>query len=282
MVTSMPNHSLSFLIAAHHSKHSLPALVENILKQAGTLYTVELVISADDDFDYPSILPTDPRIVYAEKGLNSRPGPARTRAYNACSSTHFCLMDADDDISGNFVETVFDDLKSHQAFALRSVYVRGGNEVKRYRHNSMTFSDLIFFYGSIHTVAPVGFIEGYLDVVAEDVLATMAVLSQVAGVNGPLYVSEAEYHINLHDESYCAQNGAKFIDMYKDALSNAQAIANDLRDPTLGIAVERLYQTRLDMSNCYDHHLSGTGQMDYHDFASMMSHAFQERSVINP
>lgn len=63
-------------------------------------------------------------------------------------------MDADDDVSDGFVEAVISALKVTPAVALRTVYVRGGEEVKRFQSPTLELGSLLDFYGSVICAAP--------------------------------------------------------------------------------------------------------------------------------
>lgn len=254
---------VSFLIAAYNVQKTLPSLVNKMLHQAGDVYPIELVISEDDGFNYKDILPNDTRIVYGCKGLKSLPGPARTRALNAATGSHISLLDADDDVSDYYLATIYRSLKTYNVFAITTVYQRNGVVVRSLNETMLNFNNLSKFYGSIHTVAPRHWTTKYVNITAEDVLATLNVLQRN---NGILPVISAQYLINIHDDSYCAQNGAQFTSMYQKGIHDSSKIAKELKNERLATFIKQLYTDRLVMSLLFDKEISLNPIADYHQF----------------
>lgn len=104
---------LSLLVPAHSAQAYLPSLVARLFEQCSDLTPIQIVVSSDDGFDYGTILPDDPRIVYAESGLNTGPATARNRALERATGSHVCMMDADDSVSGLFLATLFKAFERH-------------------------------------------------------------------------------------------------------------------------------------------------------------------------
>lgn len=255
--------TVSFLIAAYNAQETLPKLVNKLLDQAGAVYPLEIVISEDDGFEYKDILPKDNRIVYAEKGLKSNPGPARDRALKMAFGSYICLMDADDDISDDYIKKIYKNLIKHKAFALKTVYKKDGEIVRELESKSLDFEQLSKFYGSVHTVAPKHWTKKYLNVVDQDVLATLNVLLKN---NGKLPVIDAEYTVRLHKDSYCATRGSEFAEMYKNCSANAFNIAKELENPELGLKVKKFYEDRLEMREMFDKEVKNNPNINYHEF----------------
>lgn len=254
---------LSLLVPAHSAQNCLPALVDRLLEQSSNLTPIQIVVSSDDGFDYSSILPDDPRVVYAVPGLNTGPAAARNRALARASGSHVCMMDADDSVSGLFLATLFKALERHEAFTVRSVYVRDRVAVRALLERTLTLENYVAFYGSALVVAPRAGFPLFQDVLVEDGLATLAVMHWAGG---SLPVINAEYRITLHSDSYCAANGHTFTQRYRDHLAEVDAIAQAYGDATLAPIFQHLYETRLEMSVRYDKHLLCGGLMDYHEF----------------
>lgn len=263
---------LSLLVPAHSAQNCLPPLVIRLLEQSSDLTPIQIVISSDDGFDYSSILPADPRVVYAVPGLNTGPAAARNRALERATGSHVCMMDADDSVSGLFLATLFKALERHQAFAVRSVYVRDRAVIRAFLERTVTLENYVAFYGSVLVVAPrVGFPK-FQDVLVEDGLATLAVMHWRGG---SLPVINAEYRITLHTDSYCASNGHTFTDRYRKHLVQVDSIAQAFGDSSLEPIFRRLYETRLAMSAHFDSHVEKGGQMDYHEFVLEYSDRFE-------
>lgn len=254
---------LSLLVPAHSAQKCLPPLVERLLKQSSDLTPIQIVVSSDDGFDYSSILPDDPCIVYATPGLNTGPAAARNRALARATGSHVCMMDADDSVSGLFLATLFKALERHQAFAVRSVYVRDRAVVRAFLERTLTLENYVTFYGSVLVVAPRSGFPQFQDVLVEDGLATLAVMYWRGG---SLPVINAEYRITLHSDSYCASNGHTFTTRYREHLVQVDSIARAFGDPSLAAVFRQLYETRLAMSARFDNYVSEGGLMDYHDF----------------
>lgn len=263
---------LSLLVPAHSAQNCLPPLVKRLLEQCSDLTPIQIVISSDDGFDYSSILPADPRVVYAAPGLHTGPAAARNRALERATGSHVCMMDADDSVSGLFLATLFKALERHQAFAVRSVYVRDRAVHRAFLERTLTLENYVGFYGSVLVVAPrVGFPK-FQDVLVEDGLATLAVMHRCGG---SLPVINAEYRITLHSDSYCASNGHTFTDRYRKHLVQVDSIAQAFGDSSLAPIFRRLYETRLAMSVRFDSHVAEGGQMDYHEFVLEHSVRFE-------
>lgn len=256
---------VSFLVAAHNAKSTLPNLVQKFLLQATEQTPIEIVISQDDGFDYSTILPNDFRIVYSEKGLNSGPSESRNRALKASTGTHICLMDSDDDICDNYVNSIFESLKINNAIAVRTQYVENSKVVRELNKKRIDFKDLYSFYGSVHTVAPKEWTTHYVNAVAEDVLATVNVMERNGG---SLPVVDAHYKLVLHSDSYCAKEGPKFSILYKDALQDINSIINKIGNPNLINRAKELYESRLAMSIAFDKEISKNSNANYHDFVT--------------
>lgn len=149
---------LSLLVPAHSAQKCLPLLVECLLEQCSDLTPIQIVVSSDDGFDYSSILPDDPRVIYATPGLHAGPAAARNRALACATGSHVCMMDADDNVSDLFFATLFKSLERHKAFAVRSVYVKGRAVVRAFLEHTLTLENYVDFYGSVLVVAPrIGF-----------------------------------------------------------------------------------------------------------------------------
>jgi glycosyltransferase involved in cell wall biosynthesis len=256
---------VSFLIATHSAQSKLPNLVQKFLFQSTEKTPIEIVISQDDGFDYSTILPQDNRIIYSGKGLNSGPSASRNRALSASNGTHICLMDSDDDICDNYIGSIFDSLKTNNAVAIKTQYIESGKVIRELNNKIINFKDLYSFYGSVHTVAPKEWTTEYVNTVAEDVLATVNVIDRNGGY---LSVIDAHYKLVLHSDSYCAKEGAKFSNMYKDAIRDAHSIVKSIKNPNLINRVKELYETRLAMSIAFDEEISNNPKANYHDFVS--------------
>lgn len=254
---------VSFLIAAYKAQNTLPTLVNKLLNQSENIYPIEIVVSEDDGFSYRDILPNDTRIVYAVKGLKSSPGPARTRALNAATGTHISLLDADDDISDDYLKTIYTALKTYNVFAIQTVYKKDNLVIRSLDETILNFNNLSKFYGSIHTISPRHWTTKYVNITAEDVLATLNVLQRN---NGILPVVNAQYFINLHDESYCAVNGVNFSSMYQQGIHESSKIAKELKNEKLAPFIKQLYTDRLAMSVLFDKEISLNPMADYHQF----------------
>lgn len=254
---------LSLLVPAHSAQHCLPSLVDRLLRQSTPYSPIEIVISSDDGFDYRTILPGDSRIVYAESGLSTGPAVARNRCLAKASGTHICMMDADDSVSGLFLATIFKGLEMHQAFAVRSVYVRDRAVVRAFLERTLTIDSYVAFFGSVLVVAPRDGFPEYLDALVEDGLSTLAVMHRSGG---SLPVINAEYRISLHDGSYCASQGHTFTARYRRHLQAVSALALAAGDISLEPLFRRMYETRLAMSCLYDSYLESGGELDYHDY----------------
>jgi len=254
---------LSLLVPAHSAQKCLPVLVERLLEQSSDLTPIQIVVSSDDGFDYSSILPDDPRVIYATQGLNTGPATARNRALARATGSYICMMDADDSVSEVFLATVFKGLDRHKAFALRSVYIKNRAIVKTFIERTLTLENYVDFYGSVLVVAPrIGF-PPFQNMLAEDGLATLAVMHSYGG---SLPVINAEYRITLHPDSFCASNGHTFTERYRECLAQVESIAQAFGDVSLTAVFQRLYETRLAMSGKFDNYLAGGGSMDYHEF----------------
>jgi glycosyltransferase involved in cell wall biosynthesis len=253
---------LSLLIAAYKEQGNLPKLVNKLLMQDEN-NQIEIVISVDDNFDYKSILPTDSRIVYAESGLQTGPGAARNRALEKSTGNYIVLMDGDDDISVDYLRNIFDNLKKYDSFALKTVYKKDGVVVRKFEDKILNYNNFSSFYGSVHTVAPRDYTLKYLNVVAEDVLATLNVINKN---NGSIPVIESEYIVNLHKDSYCSKNGAEFSNMYKSCMYNSFEIAKELGNEKISLHIKQLYNERLDMSLKFDQEIGKNKNADYHQF----------------
>lgn len=254
---------LSLLVPAHSAQKYLPSLVNRLLEQCSDFTPIQIVVSSDDGFDYSDILPADPRIVFAASGLHTGPAAARNRALACATGSHVCMMDADDSVSGLFLATLFKALERHDAFAVRSVYVKDRAVVRAFLERTFTLENYIKFYGSVLVVAPrVGF-PVFQDLLVEDGLATLAVMHSRGG---SLPVINAEYRITLHPGSFCASNGHTFTQRYREHLAQVESIAASYGDESLAPVFRRLYETRLAMSVRFDNHLSSGGVMDYHEF----------------
>lgn len=256
---------VSFLIATHNAQLTLPNLVQKFLIQSTGQTPIEIVISQDDGFDYSKILPNDNRIIYSEKGLNSGPSESRNRALKASTGTHICLMDSDDDICDNYIMSIFDSLKINNAVAVKTQYIESGKLVRELNKKRIDFKDLYNFYGSVHTVAPKAWTAHYVTAVAEDVLATVNVMERNGGY---LTVVDAHYKLVLHADSYCAKEGPKFSNMYRDALQDINSIINNIGNPNLTNRAKELYESRLAMSIAFDKEISKKPKANYHDFVS--------------
>lgn len=237
--------------------------MDRLLDQATPDTPIEIVISPDDGFDYREIVRDDPRVVYASPGLNSGPAMARNRALARATGTHVCMLDADDSVSDLFLATVFRALERHIAFAVRSVYVKDHAVVRAYLDRVMTLDSFLDFYGSVLVVAPKEGFPPFLNVLAEDAVATVAVL---LWHGGRLPVINAEYRINLHPGSYCATQWQTFTPRYLSHRRQVEQIADTLGDPTLAPALSRLYETRFHRSSQYDLYVTHGGRLDYHGF----------------
>ncbi|MNQ94742.1 Glycosyl transferase family 2 [compost metagenome] len=267
---------LSLLVPAHSAQNCLPALVIRLLEQCSDQTPIQIVVCSDDGFDYSSILPADPRVVYAVPGLHTGPAAARNRALDRATGSHVCMMDADDSVSGLFLATLFKALERHQAFAVRSVYVRDRAVVRAFLERKVTLENYVTFYGSVLVVAPrVGFPQ-FQDVLVEDGLATLAVMHWRGG---SLPVINAEYRISLHSDSYCATNGHTFTDRYRKHLAHVDSIAQSFGDMSLAPIFQHLYETRLEMSARFDSHVSEGGMMDYHEFVLEQSDCSEHTDV---
>lgn len=254
---------LSLLVPAHSAQKCLPPLVKRLLEQSSDLTPIQIVVSSDDGFDYSSILPADPQIIYAASGLNTGPAAARNRALASATGSHVCMMDADDSVSGLFLATLFKALERHNSFAVRSVYVRDRAVVRAFLERTLTLENYIEFYGSVLVVAPrIGF-PVFQNLLVEDGLATLAVMHSRGG---SLPVINAEYRITLHAESFCASNGHTFTQRYREHLGQVESIALAYGDASLTPVFRHLYETRLAMSVRFDHYLASGGVMDYHEF----------------
>ncbi|APC19480.1 hypothetical protein BLL42_27485 (plasmid) [Pseudomonas frederiksbergensis] len=254
---------LSLLVPAHSAHKCLPPLVVRLLDQCSDLTPIQIVVSSDDGFDYSSILPDDPRVVYAAPGLHTGPAAARNRALARATGSHVCMMDADDSVSGLFIATLFKALERHQAFALRSVYVRDRAVVRAFLERTVTLENYVAFYGSVLVVAPRAGFPQFPNVLVEDGLATLAVMHWRGG---SLPVINAEYRITLHSDSYCASNGHTFTQRYREHLAQVDSIAKAFGDASLAVVFQHLYETRLAMSARFDSYVSEVGLMDYHEF----------------
>lgn len=264
---------LSLLVPAHSAQLQLPSLVTRLLEQSSDLTPIEIVVSSDDGFDYSAILPDDPRIVFAESGLTTGPAKARNRALARATGTYVCMMDADDSVSGLFLATLFKALERHQAFAVRSVYVRDRAVVRAFLERTVTLENYVNFFGSVLVVAPRAGFPMFQDVLVEDGVATLAIMHWNGG---SLPVINAEYRINLHPDSYCAANGHSFTSRYAKHLQAVHAIAAAVGDISLAPLYSRLYDTRMVMSERYDAYLREGGLMDYHDFVQGISEGADE------
>lgn len=253
---------LSILIAAYKAQETLPNLVNKLLEQ-DTENKTEIVISIDDNFDYKNILTKDDRVVYAETGFKTGPGGARNRALEKSTGNYIVLMDADDDITENYLGIIFENLKRYDSFALKTIYKKDGVIVRKFEDLKLNYDNLSSFYGSIHTVAPKEYTLKYLNVVAEDVLATLNVINKN---NGSIPVIEAGYIINLHNDLYCSQNGAEFSNMYKSCIYNSFEIAKDIGNENISLHIKKLYNERLEMSLKFDKEISANENADYHQF----------------
>ena len=254
---------ISILIPAFNATRTLPGLVEHLLAQAGSRYDIEIVISPDDDSDYPSLLPDDPRITYAPSGLMSGPGVARTRALNAASGDHVTWIDADDWVDEGYIASLHIGLEHHTAFAVRPEYRRQGSLVRRLNVNRLDAKGLSHFYGSIPVVAPRDWLTCFPDTVAEDVIASMRVLRLNAGT---LPVVNAGYHFLLNQDSFCAQNGALFSCAYSDNLNNLEALSASMGGSDSIPDLKLLFESRLAMSIAFDEAIAGDPGADYHLF----------------
>ncbi|UTN36148.1 glycosyltransferase (plasmid) [Pseudomonas aeruginosa] len=235
---------LSLLVPAHSAQLHLPVLIARLLEQSSELTPIEIVVSSDDGFDYRAILPDDPRIVFAEPGLSTGPAKARNRALARATGTHVCMMDADDSVSGLFLATIFRALERHQAFAVRSVYVRDRAVVRAFLERTLTLNSYVEFFGSVLVVAPRNGFPEFQDVLVEDGVATLAIMHWNGG---SLPVINAEYRINLHPDSYCAANGHSFTSRYAKHLQTVDAIAAAVGDISLAPLYSLLYETRMAM-----------------------------------
>lgn len=257
------NVMLSLLVPAHSAQKRLPALVERLLEQCSERTPIQIVVSSDDGFDYSSLLPDDPRVIYAAPGLHTGPAAARNRALMRATGSHVCMMDADDSVSGLFLGTLFRALEHHQAFALRSVYVRDRAVVRTFLERTVTLENYLGFYGSVLVVAPRAGFPLFQDVLLEDGLATLAVMHRYGG---SLPVINAEYRITLHGDSFCASNSHTFTQRYRDHLALVAPIAQAIGDVSLTTVFQHLYETRLAMSIRFDRYVSAGGDLDYHEF----------------
>lgn len=254
---------LSLLVPAHSAQKCIPLLVECLLEQCSGLTPIQIVVSSDDGFDYSSILPDDPRVIYATPGLHTGPAASRNRALACATGSHVCMMDADDSVSDLFLATLFKSLERHKAFVVRSVYVKDRAVVRAFLERTLTLENYVDFYGSVLVVAPrIGF-PPFQNVLAEDGLATLAVMHSCGG---SLPVINAEYRITLHPDSFCALNGHTFTQRYRENLAQVESIAQAFGDVSLTAIFQRLYETRLAMSVRFDSYLSAGGSMDYHEF----------------
>lgn len=263
---------LSFLVAAFRAESFLPLLVSDLLRQADEGFDIEIVISPDCDFNYRASLPQDERIIFSESGYQSGPSVARTRALNAATGSHIILMDADDCVSEGYLSAIFDSFKKYRAVAVRSAYHTPKGCIKSYEKPHLTLDSFLGFYGSIHVAMPREWLPIYPDVVAEDALATIAAMHYMGG---SLSVANTYYNINVHDESFCAVMGSTFTHKYREAFSMAKDFAEQMSCPDIKGDIERLYSTRLAMSELYDSHFEQGGSLSYHDFATEQI-SFQE------
>ena len=103
----------------------------------------------------------------------------------------------------------------------------------------------------------------YLDVVSEDGVSTLNVLSKK---NGTLKVIDADYIVNLHDASYCSVRGAEFTEMYKQCASNSFNLAKEIENPELALRIKEFYEDRLEMSRLFDKEINDNPNADYHNF----------------
>lgn len=269
---------LSLLVPAHSAQLHLPLLVARLLEQSSNLTPIEIVVSSDDGFDYSTILPDDPRIVFAEPGLTTGPAKARNRALSRATGTHVCMMDADDSVSGLFLATLFKALERHQAFAVRSVYVRDRAVVRAFLERTVTLDNYVEFFGSVLVVAPRNGFPEFQNVLVEDGVATLAIMHWNGG---SLPVINAEYRINLHPDSYCASNGHSFTSRYAKHLKAVDAIAAAVGDTSLAPLFSRLYETRMAMSERYDAYLREGGLLDYHEFVQGVSEGVDEANQLS-
>lgn len=254
---------LSILIAVYNAENCLPYLIEKLLYQINNDYNVEIILSIDDNKNYKQNLPNDSRIVYAESGFNSGPGNARTRALDKSTGTHITLLDSDDDISDNYISEIFKNLKTEKAFALKSVYKKNGKIIRKLENSIIDIENLSSFYGSIHTVAPKNWTKKYLNIVAEDVVATINVLDLNSNY---LKIIDAEYIINIHEDSYCSKNGFKFTRMYDECLKNISQIVKEIDNKNIFLKLKKMYNDRLEMSSLFDSELKNNANIDYHEF----------------
>ncbi|HCF4369381.1 TPA: glycosyltransferase [Pseudomonas aeruginosa] len=253
---------LSYLIAACEAEEWLPGLISKLLGQDHA-NEIEVVLASDDGVDLRTRLPSDPRLVHCPPAFRTGPAAARTRALVAASGSHVVQMDADDDVSDGFVEAVISALKVTPAVALRTVYVRGGEEVKRFQSPTLELGSLLDFYGSVICAAPRNWIRLYPAAIAEDVVASIAFL-HLAG--GRLPVVDADYRVRLHPHSFCAQNACSFTSAYRSGVVRAGWLAQEVGCPGIEAALIRMYRSRIAMSRAYDTFLLGGGEGDYHDF----------------
>jgi glycosyltransferase involved in cell wall biosynthesis len=254
---------VSFLIPAYNAQDTLPILVHKLLKQAGDIYPLELVISEDDGFSYRTILPEDKRIVYAVKGLKSRPGPARTRALEAATGSHISVLDADDDVSDDYLMKIYTTLKTYNVFAIQTVYKKDGLVIRSFDEKMLTVDNFINFYGSIHTIAPRHWTTKYVNITAQDVLATLNVIVRN---NGLVPVIDAQYILNIHDGSYCSLNISIFNNTYQQGINESVKIAKELKNEKLAPLIKRMYQARLDMGILFDKEVKNHEYTNYHQY----------------
>lgn len=173
------------------------------------------------------------------------------------------MMDSDDDISENYLKNIYKGLKENNAVALRTVYIKDGKEIRTFESKQLNYKNFSSFYGSVLTVAPKEWTVKYLEVVAEDGLATLNVLSKK---NGELKVVDADYIVNLHDASYCSVRGAEFTEMYKHCASNSFKLAKEIENPELALRIKEFYEGRLEMSRLFDKEINDNPNADYHNF----------------
>lgn len=264
-----PKPHLSVLIPAYREQQGIGNLVRDLLIQADdalkkhTDYHLEVVIASDDMFDYSSILPVDPRLVFCEPKMATGPSLARSRALDKSRGKLVVAIDADDAVCSDFIDKVYAASKVHQAFAVKTSYLKSTTVVRSLEVKTLNLENFIEYSGSASVVFPREWIAAYPDVVAED---AVAVINTIQRAGGCLPVIDAHYKIATHPESFCARLGSQFSKLYAEHLENIDDIARVTGNPEIVGMLRTLYSERIRVNNEYEFALSTGRDLGYHEF----------------